>query len=89
MDASASLGVTEPELARLRALVATSLDIEVSDIDLDTDLHRSGRMDSLAMVTLVTFLEDELGVRLDIDQIVPENFASVRRLTQLVAKARS
>lgn len=69
---------------RLLRVVAETLDIEGSVLSLDTDLLATGRLDSLAMVTLVAFLEDEVGVSITIDQLVPENFASVRRMTELV-----
>ena len=80
--------VTELETARLLATVAETLDVDVSDIDLDTELLKTGRLDSLAMVALVAFLEDDLGVKLGIDQIVPENFASVRQMTRLIGQGR-
>jgi acyl carrier protein len=80
--------VTESEAAKMLAVVAETLDADISDIDLDTELLQTGRLDSLAMLALVAFLEDELGVKLAIDQIVPENFSSVRQMTKLVEHGR-
>ena len=80
--------VSEAEIERLRAAVADTLDLGVSEIQFDTELAATGRLDSLAIVNLVTFLGDEMGVRVAVDQLVPENFASLRRMSQLVERIR-
>jgi acyl carrier protein len=89
MDSNPALGPTQAELDKLLAAVAEAIDIEPSRIALDTDLQETGRLDSMALVSIVTFLDGELGVTLAIDQIVPENFASVRRIAELVATSRA
>jgi acyl carrier protein len=71
---------------RLLGVVAETLDLDLSELNLDTDLLATGRLDSVAMVTLVAFLEDEAAVSITIDQLVPENFASVRRIAELATQ---
>lgn len=73
---------------RILAVVAETLDIDASELNLDTDLHGTGHLDSLAIVTLVAFIEDEFGFKVSVDDIVPENFSTVRRITELVECSR-
>jgi len=76
------------EVRKLVEVVAQTLDIEATEIGMDTELPATGRLDSLAIVSLVAFLEDELGLKLPVHEIIPENFASVRRIVALVKRAR-
>ena len=78
----------ETDAKRLLSVVAETLDIALSELDLDTDLHATGRMDSLAIVTLVAFVEDELGVKVSVEKIVPNNFSSVRQIAALIGHAQ-
>ena len=50
----------------------------------DYALLDEGVMDSLGILQMVTFLEDDLGVEVEDDDLVPENFASVAAIAQLV-----
>jgi acyl carrier protein len=43
------------------------------------------RIDSLALVRLVAFLETDLGVRIDDEELIAENFATLRKLGELIA----
>ncbi len=56
--------------------------IELKD---DTSLLNSGVIDSGAVFELVEFVEGEFGIKVDDDEIVPENFESIDAIAQLVA----
>jgi acyl carrier protein len=51
----------------------------------DDDLLANGVIDSMGVMELVSFLEDELGVAVDDSEIVPENFRSLRALSTFAA----
>lgn len=51
----------------------------------DTELVESGRIDSLAILDLVVFVEERFGVSLTADELTPKNLASVSSLASLVA----
>lgn len=51
----------------------------------DTELVESGRIDSLAILDLVVFVEERFGVSLTADDLTPQNLASVAALASLVA----
>ena|SRR5437867_2509142 len=58
------------------------------------DTHLSGGtrlldevgLDSLEIVRLVNFLEDEFNVSVDVEELVPENFESVDRVVAMVQR---
>jgi acyl carrier protein len=47
------------------------------------------QIDSLAIVRLVAFLETDLGIRIEDEELVAENFATLRQLGELLATKRS
>ncbi len=53
-----------------------------------TDPDEALHIDSLALIRLVAFLESDLGVRLEDEELVAENFASLRTLDALLKKER-
>ena len=78
----------DAEQDMLLKVVAETLEFDPWQLELDTDLLATGRMDSLTIVTLVSFMEDRMAVSLPIEQIIPENFRSVRHLLSLAHEAR-
>ncbi len=55
----------------------------ISDSD---QLIESGIIDSLGIMKLIGFLEDNLSVQVDDMELVPENFSSIDAITSLVEK---
>jgi acyl carrier protein len=43
------------------------------------------QIDSLAIIRLVAFLESDLGYRVEDEELIAENFATLRRLGELLA----
>jgi acyl carrier protein len=50
----------------------------------DVDLLEEGVLDSLGIFRMVEFLEDDLGVEVDDDELVPTNFATLAAIEALV-----
>lgn len=57
-----------------------------SDTKLDPDesLVSSGVIDSLAILRLITFIEETFGVAVDDDEVVPENFETINVIKAFV-----
>ncbi|ALA59779.1 acyl carrier protein [Nitrospira moscoviensis] len=53
-------------------------------ITAEDDLLESGIIDSLGILDLVSFLEQEFGIIVADDELIPDHFQSVLRLTQFV-----
>jgi D-alanine--poly(phosphoribitol) ligase subunit 2 len=64
-------------------LIRDRLNIEVTDIDLD--LIESGMLDSLALVTLITAIEERFETELPLDDFDLDNFRSARRIAECIA----
>ena len=53
-------------------------------LDDNASLLDEGILDSLGVLELVTFLQEELSVAVEDDDLVPENFASIDAIVQFV-----
>ena len=61
----------------LMAKIATDLAVDTSvSIEDDTELLMSGLVDSLGIINLVTWIEDQLAIEIDPGDVVIENFES-------------
>ena len=61
-------------------LIRDRLNIDVADVDVD--MIETGVLDSIALVTLITAIEEALSCELPLDDFDIENFRSARRITQ-------
>src|SRR5215216_2058995 len=43
------------------------------------------QLDSLALIRMVAFLESDLGIRVEDEELVADNFATLRKLGELIA----
>jgi acyl carrier protein len=60
-----------------------------SEVKVDTPLFETGVLDSVGIFDLVTFLEAEFGVSIGDELIVPENFESVKAVSDFVRRLQS
>ena len=88
MSTPASRFATSDVVGDLLRATAETLDLDPTKLDQHTDLLKTGRLDSVAMMSLVAFIEDQYGVTLTIEDIVPENFSSVVRMEALLARTQ-
>jgi acyl carrier protein len=61
-------------------LIRSRLNIDVADVDLD--LIEKGLIDSVALVMLITALEEHFACELPLDGFDIDNFRSARRITE-------
>lgn len=76
----------------IREFLAEQVTPPRSPAELDDDFMpiEAGGMDSLSILHLVAFLEDEFDIRLDNDDLVLDNFATVGAIVRLAeSKAAS
>jgi len=59
---------------------------ESTDVELtaDTPLLESGVIDSMGVMALIAFIENEYGLVLDMDDLTIENFATVKDIKNLI-----
>lgn len=59
-----------------------------SDVGPDDSLLSSGLLDSLAIVKLLSFIEDEFDVEIDDADFDPENFETLNTIAKLVTSQK-
>jgi D-alanine--poly(phosphoribitol) ligase subunit 2 len=69
---------------RIQQLFEETLNIEVQSAE--TDLIEGSLLDSLVLVELMVGLEDTFGIRIDVAELDIEDFRTVHRIGQLVAR---
>jgi acyl carrier protein len=55
----------------------------------DDQLVESGIIDSLGVMTLLSFLEEKFSIKIPDQELTPENFATLSTVTALVENQRS
>jgi acyl carrier protein len=74
-----------PDLTeRVRQVFVEALALEVASVD--ADLVDTGRLDSLALVELLFAIEQRFGVDLALGELDIDNFRSVRRVAEFLAR---
>ena len=74
-------------IGKLRDFLSTNIDsLDFEIIDTDTDLIEAGVMDSLLMVMLVSFYEDELGIEVDPEELTEDNFRSLECMSEFASR---
>ena len=59
-----------------------------SALGLDESLLDRGIVDSTGMLEIIMFIEDELGVTVEDEEMIPENLDSVNRIAAFVTRKR-
>ncbi|MGV4988828.1 acyl carrier protein [Streptomyces sp. NPDC001709] len=73
---------------QVRKFIVESLGWDGSPAELTDDLPliEKGILDSLGLLSLVTHLENSLGIQVDDGDIIPENLGTLRSIDQYVAR---
>jgi acyl carrier protein len=67
-------------------VVANFLFGDAASLQNDTSFMGSGIIDSTGILELIMFLETAYGIKLDNEEMIPENLDSVDRVAQFVAR---
>ncbi|HXK61299.1 MAG TPA: acyl carrier protein [Acidobacteriota bacterium] len=54
----------------------------------EQSLITSGILDSLALLRLIMFLQEEFNVKIEDEEVVPDNFETIRAIDAFLAKKR-
>ncbi|MFM7231534.1 MAG: acyl carrier protein [bacterium] len=63
-------------------------DQDLKDLGPDDSLLEKGLLDSMAILKTVTFCEEQFGVTIPDEDVLPDHFESVRAIAQLVERVR-
>ncbi len=57
---------------------------EFEDLDHDDSLLELGIIDSVKMMELIGYIEDNFGIKVDDDDLYPENFDTINAITNYI-----
>lgn len=82
---------TDQTAQRIRQLMTENLTYSGSwsDVDEDYPLLAKHVIDSLGMLKLVSLIEEEFDVEIDDDDVVPDNWRTIRHIAALVESKRT
>ena len=78
--------VSEETAERLLRFVTTEVSVTGEPVDVDTDLLLTGAVDSLGVIRITQWMEDELGVVVDPVDVTLENFQTVGCMVAYLAQ---
>ncbi len=80
--------MTDVNLVRqqIHDYIVTNVLFGTADLDNDTPLIDEGVLDSTGVLEMVLFAEEELGVLISDEEVLPERFASVNALAGFVTE---
>lgn len=73
----------------IKAFIEENLVRDKKPVALDEALIDRGVLDSMGMLNLISFLEERAGVRVPDDEVLLENFASVKAIVETVDRLRA
>jgi len=59
---------------------------DASQLEDDTSFLESGIIDSTGILELINFIEEKYGIKVDDEELVPENFDSLKNITQYLER---
>lgn len=77
--------------AKIRDFLLTEIPAakKIQTLGPDDSLFELGLLDSMAVIKTVAFCEDEFGVEIPDQELVPDNFESVRTLARLIERTKT
>lgn len=63
-------------------------DKDLKDLGPDDSLLEKGLLDSLSILKTVTFCEEQFGITIPDEDVLPDHFESVRSIAKLVERVR-
>jgi acyl carrier protein len=82
---------SEPQidLSAIKNFIRTELIYDdEKDFDENTNLIERGIVDSMSLVRLISFLEENYEMQVQDEDIVPENFSSLNKISSFISERR-
>lgn len=80
---------SEPQidLSSIKTFIRTELIYDdEKDFDENTNLIERGIVDSMSLVRLISFIEENYGIQVQDEDIVPENFSSLNKISSFIGE---
>lgn len=76
--------ITEETAAKLLGFINTDVSVSPEPIEVETDLLLTGAVDSLGVIRITQWMEDELGIEVDPSDVTLDNFQTVSRMMRFL-----
>jgi acyl carrier protein len=60
-------------------------DVDWTKVSDDDSLWNEGVLDSIRMIELISFIEKEFNIKIENDDLTPDNFDSINRISQYIS----
>jgi acyl carrier protein len=74
----------EETAAKLLGFINTDVSVSPEPIEAETDLLLTGAVDSLGVIRITQWMEDELGIEVDPSDVTLDNFQTVSRMMRFL-----
>lgn len=74
---------------QIRAYIVTNVLFGTGDVEYDASLISEGVLDSTSVLEMVLFLEEQYGIPVSEDEVVPEHFDSINALAAFIETKQS
>jgi len=68
----------------LKKFISEEKGINIDDISNDTSLLESGMIDSVNMVQILSFIEEQFSIKVEDNELIPENFDTINSILNLI-----
>ena len=73
----------------LLSFVATDVALDGITVEANTDLLLTGAVDSLGVIRITQWMEDELGLEVDPADVTLDNFQTVERMLSFIERSQT
>lgn len=72
----------------IRQFIMKNFIYDDRDIDDDLSLYEKGIIDSTGILELVDFLEERFEIKLEDDELIPDNLDSINKITKFIQRKK-
>ncbi len=73
---------------QIKNYIVTKFAFDRSALNPDDDLLNQGIVDSMGILQLVNYIEENFGIHIDDEEINPDNFRTLKALTDFVSQKK-
>ncbi len=70
----------------LKKFISEEKGINIDDISNDISLLESGMIDSINMVQILSFIEEQFSIKVEDNELIPENFDTINSIFNLIKR---